>query len=300
MVSAEAIMRGAIDLHAHGFPEFSASVRPSLTNLEWARHARDAGMRGFVVKSHMFPTIGVADVLGELFPELAVFGSITLNPPAGGINPMVVEAAIESGARVVWMPTWSARQTGATHGFFLREMSARVQRVDPAYWPDRGLTVLDDEGRLTPEAEDVIALCVERDTPLASGHLPIEASLPLCRKTTAAGGTFVLTHPLGASVGASLEQQVEVAAMGGYVEHAFVACMPMHQRLDPRLIVESIEAVGAERTILVSDAIGEWNPPAPELLRSFIATMLGLGVADEDLVQMTHVNPAAVLGLEAV
>ncbi len=296
-MNPDLLVKGALDLHAHGSPEFTLSMPGRLSNVEWARRAVEAGMRGFVIKSHIFPTAGVVGALNELFPELSVFSSITLNPPAGGLDPMSVELAIEGGAKVVWMPTWSARQVEPKHSIFLERMEQYVPSMDPEFWPAKGLSVVDEAGKPTPEVDQILQICAARGAAVASGHLPIGASLALCARTRELGGQFVLTHPLSGSVGATIDDQIAVAQMGGTIEHVFIGCMPMHQRMQPQRIVDAIEAVGFEHCVLSTDSIEAWNPPQPEILRMYIATMLALGVPDDQVHYMTHDNPARVLGI---
>jgi hypothetical protein len=293
----DVLLRGALDLHAHGSPEFTTAMPGRLPNTEWARLAAQAGMRGFVLKSHIFPTMGTCAAVAAEVPELLVLPSITLNPPAGGLSPLSAELAINAGARVVWMPTWSARQASPTRSIFLERMQPYVGSLDPAFWPVHGLSVLDGSGALLPEAEQILALCAAHGVVVASGHLPIAASRVLCRRARELGAPFVLTHPLSASVGATIEDQLAIVADGGFIEHVFIGCMPMHQRMDPRRIVEAIAAVGPEHCLMSSDAIENWNPPEPEVMRMYIATMLALGVTADDVYRMTHDNPARVLGL---
>ena len=88
-----------------------------------------------------------------------------------------------------------------------------------------------------------------------------------------------------------------MAELGGFIEHVFIGCMPMHQRTNPRELADAIRAVGPERCIMSSDAGEAWNPPAPEVLRMFIASMLALGIHADDVHHMTHVTPALALGI---
>lgn len=297
-MNADLLVEGALDLHAHASPEFTRSMPGRVSNVEWARLASRSRMRGFVVKSHVFPTCAMTNVLAELFPELEIFSSITLNPPAGGLSPLAVELAIAAGAKVVWMPTWSARHESVHHSIVLERMQAHLSTLDSQYWPRHGLTAVDDRGQLLQHVDDILGICARAGVTVASGHLPISQSMLLCERMVELGGSFVLTHPLSSSVDASIDHQRSIAAAGGWIEHVFVGCMPMHQRMDPRLIVEAIEAVGAEHCILATDAIETWNPPEPELLRMFIATLLNLGIPDDQVQLMTHDNPAAALGLD--
>ena len=56
--------------------------------------------------------------------------------------------------------------------------------------------------------------------------------------------------------------------------------------------------LGAERCIMTTDGQMDFNPPPPEMLRMFIATMLQLGVDREDIEWMVKRNPAKLAGLE--
>lgn len=296
----DVLLEGALDLHAHGHPEFTLGMPPRVTNREWASLAVEARMFGFVLKSHVWPTTAAASLLGDLFPELGIFSSITLNSPVGGINALAVELAAQMGARLVWMPTWNARQDPPRPSIFLDRLQpwiSTLSSLEPQ--GTDGISLLDDRAELSAEARDVVAMCAKYDLTIASGHIPIEASRLLAKHCRDQGVRFILTHPLSGSVGASLEDQLSITDLGGYIEHVFVGCMPMHQRLDPRLIVESIETVGADHCLMASDAIQGWNPPAPELLRMFIGTMLELGVTPEAVEFMTHENPRRALGIQS-
>jgi hypothetical protein len=160
------------------------------------------------------------------------------------------------------------------------------------------ISVLDGNGAILPEVRRILDLCKQYDMVLATGHLPIESSMILAEEAAPMGIRLLLTHPLSGSVGASIDQQRAFVALGGMIEHVFVGCMPMHQRADPRQIAEAIRAIGPEHIVLGSDAIEGWNPPAPELLRMFIATLLALGIDCGALHGMTHDNPAYLLQLD--
>jgi hypothetical protein len=299
MLREDALLVGAFDVHAHGYPEFTLGMPPRVDNVAWAELAAQAGLRGFVVKSHVWPTTTTAHMLRSLQPGLEVVGSITCNPPVGGLNPVSVEIAAQTGARVVWMPTWSARQDPPKPSVFLERMKPWVASLetDPAAAAE--IDILGPDRALRPEVVRILRLCRQYGMTLATGHLPITASMLLIEEAESLGVRVILTHPLSGSVGASLDDQRAAVAHGAVIEHVFIGCMPMHQRADPRRIVEAIDAVGAEHCVLGSDAIEAWNPPQPEVLRMFIATLLALGVDEGAVRAMTHENPVHALGLEA-
>ena len=298
MDKADLLLDGAIDMHAHGYPQFTLNMPGRQNNYEWALAAKEAGMSGFVIKSHVWPTTGEAYLLDQMLWGISVFGSITLNYPVGGLNPMAVQIAAESGAKVVFMPTWNSKNDMSKGMHYADRMRPYVTTVDDAMKDKSGITVLDEAGGLLPEALEIIDLCNIYDLVLASAHLSIEESLILCKAATAAGVKFVLTHPLNTPlIAATLDQMKEVADMGGFIENVFIGCMPMHEGIKPRRIAEVIEHVGAERCTMASDAIEAWNPPPPEVLRMFIASMLALGVPEDDIYMMTHTNPGKLLGV---
>jgi hypothetical protein len=178
-------------------------------------------------------------------------------------------------------------------------MRPYVTTIDEAMKDKPGLTVVGGDGELIPEVHAILALCRRYGLVLGSGHLSIEESLKLCRAATAAGVKFVLNHPLSTPlIGATLEQIKQVADMGGYIENVFIGCMPMHEGLRPVRIAEAIRYVGCERCTMASDAIEAWNPKPPEVLRMFIASLLALGVSDEEIYVMTHVNPGFLLDVD--
>ncbi|MCL2391403.1 MAG: DUF6282 family protein [Oscillospiraceae bacterium] len=299
MDRADKLLHGAIDMHAHGYPQFTLNMPGRQNNLQWTQAAKAAGMAGFVMKSHIWPTVGEAYLLNKMVDDVTVFGSITLNYTVGGINPMAVQIAAESGAKVVFMPTWNAKNDMDKGAKYVDRMRPYITTIDSAMADKTGISIIDDSGELIAEIHQVIEVCKQYGLAIGSGHVSIEESMKLCKAASAAGVGFILTHPLNTPlINASFDQMKEIAQMGGYIENVFIACMPMHEGLKPKRIAEVIEHVGAQQCLMSSDAIEAWNPPPPEILRMFIATMLALGISEDDIYTMTHTNPAKLLKLE--
>ena len=296
MNKADLLLCGAIDMHAHGYPQFTLNMPGRQNNYEWAEAAEKAGMAGFVIKSHIWPTTGEVYLLNKLGFSVEVFGSITLNYPVGGLSPAAVQIAAESGAKVVFMPTWCSKNDISKGAHYVDRMRPYLTVIDEFLKDKPGLTVLGDNGELNAETLEIVKLCKQYGLVLASGHLSIEESLKLCRAATKDDVKFVLTHPLNTPlIAATLDQIKEVADMGGFIENVFIGCMPMHEGIKPKRIVEVIEHIGASHCTMASDAIEAWNPPPPEILRMFIASMLALGVTEDDVYMMTHTNPMHLL-----
>ena len=70
MTDIDRLLQGSIDMHIHPAPV----AMPCLDALEIARQARQAGMRAIVLKHHSYPTAPLAELVGQLVPDIDVFG----------------------------------------------------------------------------------------------------------------------------------------------------------------------------------------------------------------------------------
>ena len=182
------LLRGAVDLHHHGFPEFTLDHPTRLDDAAELAHARAAGMAGIVLKSHFFPTTTAAWRLNrELGGGIEAFPSITLNPCAGGFSPLALEAAARQGARVVYMPTWGAAND-IRRGGISRYIARYLRRAD-TLTPERGLTVTDEAGRLRTEVSECLAVAAEFGTPSSARKLR-----PSCGATPSSGSVSWVTR----------------------------------------------------------------------------------------------------------
>jgi hypothetical protein len=255
-------------------------------------------MRAIVMKSQVFPTVERANLVRRVVEGIEVFGGITLNHPVGGLNPLAAEVAGELGGKAIWMPTWSSKNDLSKSQFYLNRMKAYIRTLSQIVpGPEAGIEIVDG-GKLKPVVKEIVQIARDHKMYVSSGHLSIQESLVLVEECSKEGVPFTLAHPFSRSVGASIEEQKEVAKRGGYVEHCFITTMPMHQRLELSRIVEAIQEVGPSRTVLTTDAIQTWNPPPPELMRMYVASLLQLNVKEEAIRKMIQENPSKILGLD--
>src|SRR5260370_18747562 len=98
-------IRGAYDLQVHVAPDV---IERRIDDIGLAREFLWPDLKGFVLKSHYFPTAERAKVVTRAVPGIQAFGAIVLNHAIGGLNPVAVELAGRSGAKIVWMPTVDA------------------------------------------------------------------------------------------------------------------------------------------------------------------------------------------------
>lgn len=287
------LLRGAIDMHCHGYPEITLGVKARLNDVETLELARDMGMRGIVFKSQMWPNIGQVHHLRQRVPDVECFSSIVLNSVVGGLSPWVVEAAARQGAKVVWLPTWSS-----VHKLGLDGFSKFMKTWFPSMIFEPGLSCVDSSGKLTPEVRTIIKLAKDMDLVLCTGHIAPNESLAIAQEAERIGFTkLVFTHPLSGSVGATLEQTKEMTKRGAYAE--LIALNIFYGNALDRML-EFITELGADHCILSTDAFMEWVPPGPEFFRMFIGRLLISGINEESLRTMVRDNPTKLLSLPPV
>src|SRR5712691_5054463 len=87
---AWAAIEGGYDLQVHVAPDVIAR---RIDDLDLAKEFLARGLKGFVLKSHYFPTAERAKVVSKAVPGIAAYGATTLNHSVGGLNPVALELA---------------------------------------------------------------------------------------------------------------------------------------------------------------------------------------------------------------
>jgi hypothetical protein len=273
-------LNGLIDMHIHTAPD----VQPrALDDIEAARQAAEAGMRGVVYKAHATCSADRASIAQKMVPAVCVFGGVVLNSAVGGVNPAAVEAALSLGSRVVWMPTTSARNhPHKPHG------------------RDKGIYILGEEGRLLPAVYEILELLRHADAILATGHLSVSETVSLVREARMSGvDKVVVTHPEVPWVNMSPDLQKDLRDEGAYFERCFASSLPEGGGVEFARIVTDIHAVGVKSTVLATD-FGAAVLPLPVVgMRSYVAGLLEAGFSERDIRVMAGETPAMLLGLEA-
>lgn len=246
------LLHGAVDLHQHPGP---SPIPRRMTIMEAAEDAALAGFRAIVAKSHHDNTAPMIDVLrtaglGDFGIE--VYGGVALNWYEGNVSPYVVENALYSGARIVWLPTISsAAHLAKDHGPG-SVFANPVLRVGPAN------RVTDDDGKPTGDVREVLELIAQYDAILNFGHLSadeIDAVLP----TAVAAGVrrMIVSHP-PLLEGATPERTAAWAAQGAKIEHVIGNV----RRRGVELLQAYVDATGLSSTFLSSD-YGQLHNPLP-------------------------------------
>ena len=209
---------------------------------------------------------------------MRVFGGVTLNDAVGGLNPAAVEAALELGARFVWMPTISARNHIVKHG------------GAPA-----GISLLTQDDELQPMLFDIFDLVKQHDAVLGTAHVSMREIVALVRAAGAAGvHKVVVTHPEVPWVDMPIDVQEELRDLGASFERCYVSSL---NGVPFARIVSDIRQVGVASTVLATDFGKAPLPPPVEGMRAYVAALLNEGFAERDIQLMAGENPAKLLGL---
>lgn len=293
---SDELVQGAIDTHCHAYPEFSTEFPCRYTPEEHIALMVEKGMKGVVLKSHVWPTMALAELLRPKFPDFNIFSSITLNDGVGGMVPWAVESAAKQNAKMVWLPTWSA-QNDIERGGISRTIAKYVPTFQQ-YIDQGGHRLVDEEGHVRREVLDVLAVCREYDLVVSTGHNSPQEALAVAKSAADMGfKKLVLCHPDSNSVKANMEQIAEFARLGGYVELCALGLTPMHYRITPAQFGEIVKLVGPDRCILSTDYFFAWDASSPEQLRALVNALLFAGISPEDIRMMATQTPSHLLGI---
>ena len=270
-------LAGVIDFHVHSGPD----SRPrSVSDLEVARIAKRAGMRGLVFKNHFTMTADRAALAMEAADGIEIFGGVVLNRAVGGLNAEAVrQMAAFSGGRgkVVWLPTFDAEYAvtrSGQGGEFVPVMR---------------------DGAPAPALGEIFDLIAEHDLVLATGHSSPAEVLALIPEARRRGVSQILvTHAL--SQQPSTAQLTEMAQLGAFLELVWYGVETGEFTLTD--YAETIRAVGARHFLLSSDLGQEMSPLHTAGLEAFIDGLGREGIGEADIDLMIRGNPARLLGLD--
>jgi len=161
------LLNGLVDMHIHGSP----AVAPRMETWEFLREMDEAGYRGIGLKEHFIPTTGLASLINRspcgIHTEVA--GSLVLNNACGGLNLTVVDAAWAMGAKVIYLPTVSAKN----HCDYLKTVSNFGG--GSLTIPEKPIRILKEDGSLTDAVYPIVDYLKDRpELVLSMGHLSAE------------------------------------------------------------------------------------------------------------------------------
>jgi len=290
-------LKGCVDYHLHVYPSMMSRY---CDIVEVAELADKAGYRAIVHKDHHITTGALAAVVKKhLFADsdLLIFGSMALNNTVGGLNLPSVKSGLDFGAKVVWLPTASAKN----HVEFTKLAMGNFPKVTKAKTvPEEPIVLIGEDGELTAEAKAVLDLLADYPgVAIGTGHgvpAEVDAVVRYCGKLGILNRVFV-DHP-NIIIRAPLEDICRWAEMGAYIELTAAPSCPPNHDVSIQENVELIRAIGPERVALASDLGQTANGNPIEAYGWFLNQLYQAGVSDDEIHTMVCENPAKLLSLD--
>lgn len=280
-------LKGVIDMHVHSNPDIR---HRAYDDLELTEAAIRVGARAIVIKTHQGTTTDRAylcnrynELVHKGGNDFTMFGSVTLNRQMGGINPAAVESGLKLGAKVIWLPTQSAKNHMVKN------------HMDTGNCVD----VIKD-GTIVPELKSVFELIKDFDAVLGTGHISPGECFQVVEAARNAGvKKIVVTHPEWWLVGMSLDDQVRmVKDYDVILEHCFAQPLgggKYQSNLPANL--EAIQACGYQNVMVSTDGGQVENPNWEVALEQYIQYLADHNISDAQIYHMTHTIQADLLGL---
>lgn len=267
------LLRGAVDLHQHPGP---SPLPRRLTIMEAVEDASIAGYRALVVKSHHDNTAPMIEVLKTAGLDdfgVKVYGGVALNWYTGNVSPYVVENALYSGAKLIWLPTISST------AHLAKDHPPGSTFADPVLAQGPANLVTDDDGKPTADVLEVFALVAKFDAILNFGHLSadeIDAVMPAA--VQAGVQRMIVSHP-PLLAGGSPERAGAWAAQGAKIEHVAGTL----RRMELSDLDRYVDATGLENTFLSSDYGQKANPLPVTGFRMTARRLLDAGWSEDQV-----------------
>ena len=288
---ADSLMKGVIDMHVHTNPDLRTR---RYDDFELCDAAVRVGAWAIVIKTHLGYTANRAFLTNRYNRivngdnDFTMFGSVVLNRCVGGINPIAVENALKLGAKVVWLPTSSARN-----------------HLEKLGKPTDDCVDVVRDGAIVPELQEVFALIKEHDAVLGTGHISVPEIFTVVKAAREAGlRKVVVTHPEWWIVNMSMEDQVKIVReydvllercyaqnKGVGAGNGYISNLPGN--------LETIQTVGYKNVLISTDG-GQVENPAWEIAEEqYLQYLIEHGIPREHVRYMSHDLPAWLLGIEA-
>ena len=285
---SEISMKGVIDMHVHSNPDIR---KRAYDDIELMEAGIRVGARAIVIKTHQGTTQDRAYLCNRYNKivhgdtnNFTMIGSITLNKQVGGINPNAVDSALQLGAKVVWLPTQSAKNHLAKNKKNIVDCVEVVR-----------------DGKIVEELHSVFQLIKDHNAVLGTAHISPEESFIVVEEARKAGlKNIVVTHPEWWVVDMSLEDQVRmVKDYDVILEHCFAQNMGGGKYMsNMELNLEAIKACGYKNVMVDTDGGQTENPHWEIALQQYMQYLVDHGLKEEEVYYMTRTIPMNLLGLD--
>lgn len=284
------LLEDAIEMHCHSSP----SLFPRKQNdWELLEDARKAKMHGIIIKSHESQTYDRATLLNLKQKDVKVVGGLVLNHFTGGLSPFTVDAAIQSGAQIIWMPTFSSKQH---QNYFEERKTNLFKNSNMLSQQGYGIEILDKNDKLKIHVHEILELIASSNAILSTGHLSVKEVCILVREAKLHGVNKILIQHADLGIARiPFEIQKDLVHQGAIIEKCYLACSSDFNNLTVAEMAENIKTLGAEACVMVTDYGQAHHIPVIEAFSKFIDKMLVNGITENDIRTMIHTNPLNLL-----
>ena len=286
--ASDELLKGVCDIHLHCRPD---SRERSVDEYGLVRDATAAGYRAVMFKSNDFSCHDRAYIIRQALPGAECFGSFCMNRVHGDrVNPFAARKAVETSGglcRCIWMPTLDAAYQYRSEGR-----------------KEKGIPVLDVNGKVLPEVVKVMEICADADIVFATGHSSPEESIVLVSKAQEIGVQRIVVTHANSSIWTMTQDQIKRCIdLGAYIEYCYLPClwgegtkMPRYRRQSIGEFV-SFVSIDPSRSFISTD-LGQAVMPHPiEGMRDCILKLQAAGVPQGDIDLLVRRNPAWLVGL---
>lgn len=282
-------LKDVIDMHVHTNPDLRVRA---YDDFELTNAGVRVSARGIVIKTHQGSTAERAYLCNrynEQFNGINNFemiGSITLNNQIGGLNPYAVETALKLGAKVVWLPTSSAKN-------HLEKMKKST---------DSAVEVVKNR-KIVKELKPILKLVKDFNVVFATAHLSPEEIFIVVEEAKNYGiEKIVVTHPEWWVVDMGLSDQKRIVKnYNVYLERCYASNIGGGKYISnlPSNL-ECIREVGAKNIIISTDGGQVENPNWEIALNNYLTYLYEHGISKEDIFTMSSLNQKKLLELKEV
>lgn len=278
---------GIIDMHVHSNPDIR---HRAYDDFELMEAAIKVGARAIVIKTHQGTTVDRAYLCNQHNKlthngdnNFTMYGSVTLNRQIGGINPAAVESGLKLGAKVIWLPTQSARN----HKLKMNQST------------DDCIDVIRDS-KIVPELRDIFELVKDHNAVLATAHISPEECFQVVEAARDAGvKKIVVTHPEWWLVGMDITDQVRIVKDYGVIlEHCFAQPLGGGKyKSNLPVNLEAIKECGYRNVMVSTDGGQVENPNWEIAMEQYIQYLVDNGIPDSEVFHMTHTIQSELLDI---
>jgi len=302
-------VKDTVDIHAHAHEGQQDA-------LALAQHASANGMGGILYKTivgRQRPAEAVRTLQGPLnrwCDEMKVEPIKTWagwnigGKPGAPFSAQAMREQIEDGVIAIWMPNNLHANTFTKVGgkpiWWDKTADPRVN-TPPMSWEQArsigGHYLLDEHGRLDAEVRDIFRVIADENIPVFFGHATHPEIFAMAEEVQKLGiRKAVVDHPFSPFVNLTLEQMQQLTRSGVYMNFTYDELSPL-LGVDPARMCQTIKTLGTHHVCLSSDAGEPLFPNSVECMRLMRAHMRAFGLTDDEVREVSVVNPGKLAGL---